>query len=86
MDVLIVTGDSDADIDDVKLLLKKKFEMKDLGDLRYFLGIEVISSLGGIWLLQRQYGLDMLSRYGMTCCKPISIPLEQNVMSLYIDA
>ena len=79
VDDLIVTGDSDADIADVKLLLKQKFEMKDLGELRYFLGIEVIRSLGGIWLLQRQYGLDMLSRYGMTGCKPISVPLEQNV-------
>ena len=39
VDDLIVTGDSDADIDDVKLLLKQKFEMKDLGELRYFLGI-----------------------------------------------
>ena len=79
VDDLIVTGDSDVDIDDVKLLLKQKFEMKDLGELRYFLGIEVIRSPRGIWLLQRQYGLDMLSRYGMTGCKPISVPLEQNV-------
>ena len=53
--------------------------MKDLGEPRYFLGIEVIRSHGGIWLLQRQYGLDMLSRYGMTGCKPISVPLEHNV-------
>ena len=76
MDDLIVTGDSDAEIDDVKLLLKQKFEMKDLGELCYFLCIEVIRSLGGIWLLQRQYGLDMLSRYGMIGCKPISVSLE----------
>ena len=51
VDDLIVTGDSDADIDDVKLLLKQKFEMKDLGELRYFLGIEVIRSCGGTWLI-----------------------------------
>ena len=51
VDDLIVTGDNDADIDDVKLLLKQKFEMKDLGELRYFLGIEVIRFPGGIWLL-----------------------------------
>jgi hypothetical protein len=53
--------------------------MKDLGKLRYFLGIEVIQSMKGIWLLQRQYALNKLSEYGMTSCKPISIPLEQNV-------
>jgi len=53
--------------------------MKDLGKLRYFLDIEVIHSPKGIWLLQRQYALLKLSEYGMMGCKPISIPLEQNV-------
>jgi hypothetical protein len=79
VDDLIITGDSDADIFDLKKLLKQKFEMKDLGELRYFLDIEVIQSPKGIWLLQRQYDLSKLSKYGMTSCKPISIPLEQNV-------
>jgi len=79
VDDLIITGDSDVDISDLKKLLKQKFEMKDLGELRYFLGIEVIQSPKGIWLLQRQYALNKLSKYGMTGCKPISIPLEQNV-------
>jgi hypothetical protein len=53
--------------------------MKDLGELHYFLGIEVIQSPKGIWLLTRQYALNKLSEYGMTGYKPISIPLEQNV-------
>jgi hypothetical protein len=53
--------------------------MKDLGELLYFLDIEVIQSPKGIWLLQRPYALNKLSEYGMTGCKPISIPLEQNV-------
>jgi hypothetical protein len=79
VDDLIITGDSDADISDLKKLLKQKFEMKDLGELHYFLSIEVIHSPKGIWLLQRQYALNKLSEYGMTGCKPISIPLEQNV-------
>jgi hypothetical protein len=79
VDDLIITGDSDANIFDLKKLLKQKFEMKDLGELRYFLGIEVIKSPKGIWLLQRQYALNKLVEYGMTSCKPISIPLEQNV-------
>ena len=42
VDDLILTGDTDSGITDVKGFLKKKFEMKDLGELRYFLGIEVI--------------------------------------------
>ncbi len=79
VDDLIITRDSDADIFDLKKFLKQKFEMKDLGELHYFLSIEVIQSMKGIWLLQRQYALNKLSEYGMTGCKPISIPLEQNV-------
>ncbi len=65
VDDLIIIGDSDVDIFDLKKLLKQKFEMKDLGELRYFLGIEVIQSPKGIWLLQRQYALNKLSEYGM---------------------
>ncbi len=42
VDDLIITRDSDVDISDLKKLLKQKFEMKDLGELCYFLGIEVI--------------------------------------------
>jgi hypothetical protein len=55
------------------------FKMKDLGELHYFLGIEVIQSSKGIWLLQRQYALNKLFEYGMMGYKPISTPLEQNV-------
>jgi hypothetical protein len=79
VDDLIITGNSNEDSFDLKKLLKQEFEMKDLGELRYFVDIEVIQSPKGIWLLQRQYALNKLSKYGMTSCKPISIPLEQNV-------
>ncbi len=77
VDDLIITGDNDAYIFDLKKLLKQK--MKDLGKLCYFLNIEVIQSPKGIWLLQKQYALNKLSKYEVTGCKPISIPLEQNV-------
>jgi hypothetical protein len=79
VDDLIMIGDSDTYIFDLKKLLKQKFEMKDLGKLRYFFGIEVIQSPKGIWLLQREYALNKLSEYGMMGCKPILIPLVQNV-------
>jgi hypothetical protein len=76
---LIITEDSDADISNWKKFLKQKFGMKDLGKFSYFFDIEVIQSPEGIWLLQRQYVLNKLSEYGMIDCKPIIIPLEQNV-------
>jgi hypothetical protein len=44
VDGLIITRNSDANIFDLKKLLKQKFGIKDLGKLRYFFGIEVIQS------------------------------------------
>ena len=76
MDDLIVGGDHVVGIEHAKSLLKEEFDMKDLGKLRYFLGIEVIHTNEGIWLLQRHYALDMLSKYRMAECKPIAMPLD----------
>jgi hypothetical protein len=42
VDDLIITRDSDANISYLNKLLKQKFEMKDLGELCYFFGIEII--------------------------------------------
>jgi len=43
------------------------------------LGIEVVKTKQGIWLVQRHYALEMLAKYGMMACKPMSTPLEQNM-------
>jgi hypothetical protein len=48
VDDLIIIRNSTEDISNLKKLLKQKFEMKDLRELHYFLGIEVIQSLKGI--------------------------------------
>jgi len=76
---LIITGYNDVNISNLKKFLKQKFGMKDLGEFHYFFNIEAIQSPKGIWLVQRQYAVKKLSKYGMTGCKSISIPLEQNV-------
>ncbi|CAL9028637.1 unnamed protein product, partial [Prunus brigantina] len=52
--------------------------MKNLGLLKYFLGIEVARSKHGISLSQRKYILDLLSETGMLACKPAATPMEQN--------
>ena len=78
VDDLIVGGDKEDEIEHVKRILRQKFEIKDLGDLCYFLGIEIICTPDGIWMSQRQYAMDIFSKYGMTYCKPISMPLDQN--------
>jgi len=85
VDDLIVRGDNEKEVEHVKSLLKQKFDMKDSGELKFFLGIEVIRTPEGIWLLQRHIALDMLSKYGMVGCKPIFVPLDMNG-KLSVDA
>ena len=53
--------------------------MKDLGDLHYFLVIEVIRIPEGILISQRQYVLSMLFKFGMADCKSVSTPLDRTV-------
>ncbi|MCO5590817.1 hypothetical protein L7F22_044792 [Adiantum nelumboides] len=65
VDDLIIGGDALKDVEHVKALLQKYIDMKDLGELRYFLGIEMIRNEGCIWLSQKKYGLNMLMKYGM---------------------
>ena len=52
--------------------------MKDLGQLKYFLGIEVARSKNGVLLSQRKYVLDLLTETGMLDCKSVETPMEMN--------
>ena len=53
--------------------------MKDLGDLHYFLRIEVIRIPEGILISQHHYVLSMLFKFGMADCKSILTPLDRTV-------
>ena len=59
--------------------MSQKFDIKTLGHLRYFLGIEVARSPEGIFLSHRKYVLDLLREVGMTTCKPANSPVDVNV-------
>ncbi|KAK9684337.1 hypothetical protein RND81_10G203400 [Saponaria officinalis] len=53
-----------------------EFEMSDLGLMNYFLGIEVVQSNDGIFLSQKKYVRDLLERFQMKDCNPVSTPVE----------
>lgn len=78
MDGIIVTGDDDVEIKQLNKDLAAKFEIKDLGEQRYFLDIEVTQSGNGICICQRKYALDLLTEIGKVRCKPATTPNELN--------
>ncbi|KAL9237818.1 hypothetical protein vseg_012322 [Gypsophila vaccaria] len=85
-DLVIVGYDSQA-ITAFKSYLSKCFYMKDLGKLKYFLGLEVAHSSKGLFLCQRKYTLDLLSKTGLLGCKPASVLVdEKHQLALAKDA
>ncbi|GKC41245.1 putative RNA-directed DNA polymerase [Tanacetum coccineum] len=56
-----------------------KFLIKDLGKLKYFLGVEVLETENGVCLNQIKYCLELLPEFGMLACKPTDIPVSDKV-------
>lgn len=79
VDDIIITGNDHDGIKRLKYHLFQHFQTKDLGPLRYFLGIEVARSRAGIAISQRKYALDILKETGMLDCKPVDTPMDPNV-------
>ena len=75
VDDIIITGDHVDEMSRIKFALGKEFEVKDLGDLKYFLGMEVARSKRGIYVSQRKYILDLLEETGMLGCNPEPTPI-----------
>lgn len=78
VDDLIISGNDSAALVSFKSYLGNCFHMKDLGVLKYFLGIEVARNPTGIYLCQRKYTLDIISEAGLLGAKPAGFPIEQN--------
>ena len=78
-DDIVLTGDDNTEIKRIKKELATEFEMKDLGNLRYFLGIEVARNRNGISVSQRKYVLDLLKETSMMACRPSDTPMDPNL-------
>nr|CAN67317.1 hypothetical protein VITISV_019719 [Vitis vinifera] len=75
---MLRSSDQDG-IQKLKQHLFTHFQTKDLGKLKYFLGIEIAQSSSGVVLSQRKYALDILEETGMLDCKPVDTPMDPNV-------
>ncbi|OWM91419.1 hypothetical protein CDL15_Pgr017337 [Punica granatum] len=79
VDDLILTGNDPAQCTKFKQYLDDCFSIKDLGTLRYFLGIEVARQPDYLFLCQRKYTLDILQETGMLGARSTTFPMEQHL-------
>ncbi|KAK1411971.1 hypothetical protein QVD17_32863 [Tagetes erecta] len=80
VDDIVLTGNNLDELKRIKSWLSSKFLIKDLGKLKYFLGIEVFETDSGLVLSQRKYCLDLLAEFGILGAKPVGNPIEQNIV------
>lgn len=75
---MILAENSLKEFERIKTILDDAFKIKDLGSLKYFLGLEVAQSKSGITISQRKYCLDLIHETGQLGSKPSSTPLDYN--------
>ncbi|RVW87314.1 Retrovirus-related Pol polyprotein from transposon RE2 [Vitis vinifera] len=76
VDDIILTRDDTGKVERLKKVLATEFEVKVLGQMQCFLGMEVAKSRKGISISQRKYVLDLLTETGMLGCKPNDILIK----------
>eukprot|EP00253_Pinus_taeda_P027305 PITA_27305 len=79
VDDMIITGNANNLIKEIKQQMSQVFEMKDLGDLHHCLGLEVWKDSGQTFLTQGKYAKTLLERFRMEQCKTAATPLQQNL-------
>ncbi|KAL0416521.1 UNVERIFIED_CONTAM: Retrovirus-related Pol polyprotein from transposon RE2 [Sesamum latifolium] len=88
VDDILVTAPSLADIRSVKDYLHSLFTIKDLGDARYFLGLEIARNSDGMYVAQTKYVQDIVRDTGMMNAKctstpfPLGLKLSENCGAL----
>jgi len=79
VDDILITGSSLKLVEETKKSLQQSFKMKDLGELKYFLGIEFVRSNSGVVMHQRKYALQLISEVGLSGAKTTGTPMDVNV-------
>ena len=74
VDDLVITG-AERLIEGYKRDLASEFKMKDIGLMHYFLGLEVWQEEGHFFLGQGKYIVEILGRFHMEDCRPMSTPM-----------
>ncbi|CAL2265123.1 unnamed protein product [Prunus armeniaca] len=79
VDDIVVTGNYSRFLHHFITALGLAFDIKDLGPLHFFLGLQVTTTSDGLHISQLKYAYDLLQRHGMLHCKPANTPLAAKV-------
>ena len=71
VDDMVITGNDKQEMLKLKQQLSSQFHMKDLGELRYFLGLEIVRTAQGLFVSQKKYALDLVQEYGLVHTRPV---------------
>lgn len=85
IDDILFFGNSQLLIDEAKAALQRQLKIKDLGEVKYFLGMEIFRSAKGFILTQRKHTLEVLQDIGLSGAKPAITPIEQNMKLTIYD-
>ena len=78
MDDIIITGNKSSFVTSIIKLLGVDFDLKDLGLLHYFLGLQIDYTSSGLFVHQTKYASDLNKKFGMIDCKPCKTPSSPN--------
>ena len=79
VDDMIISGENESEISNLRNDLSIRFEMKNLGEIGCFLGLEVEKSDLGYFVSQKGYAKSLLERFGMGESKEMATPMEPNL-------
>ncbi|XP_073219704.1 uncharacterized protein [Cicer arietinum] len=79
VDDLLVTSNNQQEVQKLVEDMKNQFEMSSLGEMNYFLGLEVYQSEDEIFLNQEKYAREILKKFRMESCKSVPTPLVSNL-------
>lgn len=79
VDGILLSGNNQEAINALKHLLDVKFNIKDLGPIKYYMGLEVSRTSDGIFVTQQKFIQDLLAFANMLECKPLSVPIDPHL-------